>query len=852
MKLGIATDHGGFGLKEDLLAKIRAVGHEVIDFGAHSLNPSDDYPDYVVPLGQAVVAGQVDRGIAICGSGVGAAVCANKVKGVHACLIHDHFSAKQGVEDDHMNVLCMGGRTVGPEVAWDLVQTFLAAQFSKAPRHLRRLNKVASIESESQPPAKDGFMPDQELTELAVNTIRTLSMDAVQQAKSGHPGTPMALAPLVYTIWNRVMNFDPQDPIWPNRDRFVLSNGHASMLLWSILHLTKTQAVNADYEILGHPSVSLDDIRRFRQFDSKAPGHPEYHWVSGVETTTGPLGQGVATSVGLGIAQKWLADRYNRPGFAIFDYKIYAVCGDGCMMEGVSSEAASLAAHLGLDNLCWIWDNNHITIEGNTKIAFTEDVAARFLAYGWNVLRVGDANDIERIEHALTVFRETKGRPTFIVLDSHIGYGSPHKQDTSAAHGEPLGDDEVKLCKRAYDWPEDAKFLVPDGVYDHFAAGIGKRGSDAREKWGELFANYREKHPKLATEIEQMQRRELPGGWDSNLPVFPADAKGIAGREASGKVLNVLAQNIPWLLGGSADLGPSNKTALTYEGAGDFQAGTPGGKNLHFGIREHSMGAIVNGLSVSKLRSFGATFFIFSDYLRPVFRLAALMELPVFFVFTHDAMGDGEDGPTHQPVEQLMSLRAIPGLVTLRPCDANEVVEAYRYILQLRHKPAVMALSRQALPTLDRRKYAAASGVAKGAYVLADAPGGKPEVILIASGSEVSLALQAHEALAGEGIHSRVVSMPSWDIFEDQTKEYRDTVLPPDVEARVAIEQGSTLGWERYVGDEGHVIGMHTFGASAPLKELQRHFGFEPDRVVATVKKILGRSRHRPTPEAAA
>jgi len=683
------------------------------------------------------------------------------------------------------------------------------------------------------------IMSSEELEQLSINTIRTLSIDAVQQAQSGHPGTPMALAPLVYTIWNRVMNFDPQDPIWPNRDRFVLSNGHASMLLWSILHLTGVQAVDAEYERLGHPSVTLDDIRRFRQLNSKAPGHPEYHWVSGVETTTGPLGQGVATSVGMAIAQKWLANRYNKPGYNIFDYNIYAVCGDGCMMEGVSSEAASLAGHLGLDCLCWVWDNNHITIEGNTSIAFTEDVAARFLAYGWNVLRVGDANDVDRIEHALRVFQQTKGRPTFIVLDSHIGYGSPHKQDTSAAHGEPLGEDEIRLCKRAYGWPEDAKFLVPDGVYEHFAAGIGKRGVDARAGWTKLFDDYRAKFPKLAAEIEQMQKRELPDGWDRNLPVFPPDAKGIAGRDASGKVLNVLAQNIPWLLGGSADLGPSNKTSFTYDGAGNFQAETPGGKNLHYGIREHSMGAVVNGLSLCKLRSFGATFFIFSDYARPAIRLAALMELPVFYVFTHDAMGDGEDGPTHQPVEQLASLRAIPGLVTLRPADANEVVEAYRYILQLRHKPAVLALSRQALPTIDRTKYASAAGLAKGAYVLADAPGGRPDVILVASGSEVILALQAYEQLLLEGIHSRVVSMPSWDLFENQPLEYRDKVFPPDVKARVAIEQASTFGWERYVGTTGEVIGMKTFGASAPLKELQKKFGFEPGQIVTAAKRQL-------------
>ena len=684
-------------------------------------------------------------------------------------------------------------------------------------------------------------MTKEELDQLSINTIRTLSIDAVQQANSGHPGTPMALAPLVYTLWNRVMRFDPEDPIWPDRDRFVLSNGHASMLLWSVLHLTGTKAVDAEYERLGEPSVSLDDIRHFRQLDSKAPGHPEYHWVSGVETTTGPLGQGVATSVGMAIGQKWLADRYDRPGFEIFNYRIYAVCGDGCMMEGVASEAASLAGHLGLDSLCWIYDNNYITIEGNTRITFTEDIAARFLGYGWNVLRVGDANDIDRIQQSLEVFARTKGRPTFIILDSHIGYGSPNKQDTSAAHGEPLGEDEIRLVKKNYGWPEDAKFLVPKEVYAHFSEGIGARGAQARGKWTELFGAYREKYPELATEIDQMQRRELPANWDRDLPLFPADPKGIAGREASGKVLNILAQNIPWFLGGSADLAPSNKTTLTYKGAGSFQADSPGGKNLHFGIREHAMAATVNGLSISKIRAFGATFFIFSDYARPAIRLSALMELPTIFIFTHDAMGDGEDGPTHQPVEQLISLRAIPGLVTIRPGDANEVVEAYRYIMQLRHEPAVLALSRQALPTLDRTKYAAASGVAHGAYVLADVPGGNPELILIASGSEVSLAVEAYERLVKEGVRARVVSMPSWDIFEHQTPEYRNSVLPPNVKARVAIEQGSTFGWERYIGESGRVIGMHTFGASAPLKELQKKFGFEPDRVVGVAKEVLAR-----------
>ena len=685
-------------------------------------------------------------------------------------------------------------------------------------------------------------MTSHELDQLAINTIRTLSIDAVQQANSGHPGTPMALAPLVYVIWNEVMRFDPQDPIWPNRDRFVLSNGHASMLLWSVLYLTGTRAVNAQYERLGEPAVTLDDIRHFRQLGSKAPGHPEYHLVSGVEATTGPLGQGIATSVGMAVARKWLASRYNKPGFDLFDYNIYAVCGDGCLMEGVGSEAASLAGHLALDDLCWIYDNNHITIDGKTRITFTEDVAARFLAYHWNVLRVGDANDLKSIEEALAVFRKTKDRPTLIILDSHIGYGSPHKVDTSAAHGEPLGEDEVKLVKRAYHWPENAKFLVPDGVMEHFSDGIGQRGGKARRDWEAMFAKYREGFPDLATEIDLMQRRELPAGWDRNLPSFPPDPKGIAGRDASSQVLNVLAQNIPWFLGGSADLASSNKTALKFDGAGEFEPGSPEGRNLHFGIREHAMAAIVNGLSLSKLRAFGSTFFIFSDYARPAIRLSALMELPTIFVFTHDAMGDGEDGPTHQPVEQLIALRAIPGLVVLRPADANEVVEAYRYIMQLRRQPAVLALSRQPLPTFDRRKYASADGVSRGAYVMADAPDGSPEIILIASGSEVALVVHAHETLAAQGIRSRVVSMPSWDIFEQQPQSYRDEVLLPNVKARVAVEQGSVLGWDRYVGPAGRVIGMKTFGASAPLKELQGKFGFEPERVAAAAMEVLGRA----------
>jgi transketolase len=560
-----------------------------------------------------------------------------------------------------------------------------------------------------------------------------------------------------------------------------------------------------------------------------------------VEATTGPLGQGISMSVGMAIARKWLASRYNKPGVDLFDYNIYTVCGDGDLMEGVGSEAASLAGHLGLDDLCWIYDNNHITIDGKTKITFTEDVAARFAAYQWNVLHVTDANDLESIADALATFRKTEGQPTLIVLDSHIGYGSPHKVDTSAAHGEPLGEEEVRLVKRAYHWPEDAKFLVPDGVKEHFADGIGRRGAQARRNWEAMFAQYREGFPDLATEIDLMQRRELPIGWDRNLPSFPADAKGIAGRDASSKVLNVLGQNIPWFMGGSADLASSNRTALTFPGAGDFEPGSPNGRNLHFGIREHAMTAIVNGLSLSKLRAYGSTFLVFTDYARPAIRLSAIMELPTILVCTHDAMGDGEDGPTHQPVEQLIALRAIPGLVVIRPADANEVVEAYRYIVQLRHQPALLALSRQPLPTFDRGKYASAAGVARGAYVMADASGGSPEIILIASGSEVALVVQAHEALGAQGIRARVVSMPSWDIFEQQTQSYRDEVLPPTIKARLAVEQGSTLGWDRYVGPAGRVIGMKTFGASAPLKELDRKFGFEPDRVVSVALEILGR-----------
>jgi transketolase len=685
-------------------------------------------------------------------------------------------------------------------------------------------------------------MTDKEVDQRCIDTIRTLSMDAVQQASSGHPGAPMALAPVVYCLWQRFLRFDPDHPIWPNRDRFVLSAGHASMLLYSMLHLTGVKAVNPKYETLGDLSVTLEDIKRFRQLDSKCPGHPEYRWTSGVETTTGPLGQGVATSVGMAIAARCLASTFNRPGFELFDYDVYALCGDGCMMEGISGEGASLAGHLKLHNLCWIYDNNHITIEGNTALAYSDDVATRFIGYGWNVTRVGDANDLEMLERAFHTFRNEKGRPTLIIVDSHIAYGAPNKQDTSAAHGEPLGEQEIRLAKRHYGWPEDTRFLVPDGVREHFRAGIGARGQALRDAWMAKFNEYKEQYPELADLGYRMLRRELPEGWDQGLPTFAADPKGMATRDASGKVLNVLAKNVPWLLGGSADLGPSCKTRLTFEGAGDFSAENPGGRNLHFGIREHAMGAILNGLSLSKIRPFGSGFLIFSDYGRAAIRLSALMEIPVIHIFTHDSIGVGEDGPTHQPVEQLASLRAIPGLVTLRPGDANEVVEAYRYIMQLHHQPAVLVLSRQAVPTLDRTKYAPASGVARGAYVLADSPGGNPEVILIASGSEVSLAVQAHEKLNSEGIRSRVVSMPSWEIFDHQSQEYQDSVLPPGITARIAVEQASTFGWERYVGRlSGRIIGMKTFGASAPLKELQRKFGFEPEQVSAAARELLGR-----------
>jgi transketolase len=680
------------------------------------------------------------------------------------------------------------------------------------------------------------MVDDAGLDQLAINTIRTLAMDAVQAANSGHPGTPMALAPVVYTLWQRVLRYDPDDPTWPNRDRFVLSAGHASMLLYAVLHLAGVKSVNDKGERLDAPALTLDDIKKFRQIDSKTPGHPEYRLTSGVETTTGPLGQGVATSVGMAIASLWQAAQFNRPGFPIVDYDVYVIASDGDMMEGVGSEAASLAGHLRLSNLCWLYDNNRITIEGKTDLAFSEDVGARFRAYGWSVTHVSDANDLPALEGALRAFKATTDRPTLIVMDSHIAFGAPTKQDTHGAHGEPLGEEEVRLTKRAYGWPEEAKFLVPPEVREHFTAGLGRRGADARAQWMSLYARYTTEHPDLADTLKRMQRRQLPEGWDADIPVFPADAKGLATRDSSAKVLNAIAKRVPWLLGGSADLAPSTKTRLTFEGAGDFTGTNRAGRNFHFGVREHAMGAACNGLALSYVRPYGSGFLIFSDYSRPTLRLSSIMELPVIYIYTHDSIGVGEDGPTHQPIEHLASLRAIPGMVVLRPADANEVAEAWRVIMGFTHEPVALVLTRQALPTLDRGRYADAAGLRRGAYVLADAPGGRPDVLLLSTGSEVSLCVEAYERLSADGIHARVISMPSWELFERQDRAYREAVLPSAVTARVSVEQGATLGWHRYVGMEGATIGMKTFGASAPLKALLQKFGFTAEAVVAAAK----------------
>ncbi|CAO4153932.1 transketolase [Methylorubrum thiocyanatum] len=673
---------------------------------------------------------------------------------------------------------------------------------------------------------------------LAIDTIRTLAIDAVQRANSGHAGAPMALAPVAYTLWNRYLRYDPAHPHWPNRDRFVLSAGHASMLLYGLLHLARV----AEKDGANAPAISLDDIKKFRQLDSRTPGHPEYHFTTGVETTTGPLGQGVANSVGMAMGGRFKGERLNRPDLPLFDYNVYAICSDGDLMEGVSQEAASIAGHLRLSNLCWIYDNNTITIEGHTELAFSEEVAARFLAYGWQVLRVADANDTHAIASALETFLQSSDRPTLIIVNSIIGYGAPTKQNTSKAHSDALGPDEVKGAKRAYGWPEDSEFLVPDGVYDTFADGIGKRGAALYSQWQGFFEAAKAADAEHAEDLTAFLEGRLPDGWDRDIPVFEADAKGLATRESSGKVLNAIAKHVPFLLGGSADLAPSNKSNLTFEGAGSLTPFEPGGRNIHFGVREHAMGSIVNGLGLVGLRAYGATFLVFADYMRPPIRLASLMELPVFHIFTHDSIGVGEDGPTHQPVEQILSLRCIPGLVTLRPADANEVAEAYRVIFSLKNQPAVLALSRQPLPTFDRSKYAPASGTAKGAYVLADCEG-TPDVILIGTGSEVQLCVGAYETLKGEGVKARVVSMPSWDLFERQDESYRNSVLPPEVLARVAVEQGSVIGWDRYAGSSGAIVGMHTFGASAPIKDLLGKFGFTAEKVIEAARAQVAKHK---------
>jgi transketolase len=679
------------------------------------------------------------------------------------------------------------------------------------------------------------------IEQLAINTIRTLSMDGVQQAKSGHPGSPMGMAPNAYVLWNRILKYDPADPIWPNRDRFVLSAGHASMLIYSLLHLAGVKHVVDEQDVKDEPAVSLEEIKRFRQLHSRTPGHPEYRFTGGVETTTGPLGQGVANTVGMAIAGKWLAARYNQPGFELFNYNVYAFAGDGCMQEGISAEAASLAGHLKLSNLCWMYDSNQITIEGHTDLSMTEDVAARFKAYGWHVLHVADGNDLAALEGAYQTFLKQTDAPTLIVVQSHIAWGSPNKQDTHGAHGEPLGDDEIKLTKEVYGFPPDQKFYIPEGVPQHFQQGIGARGAKAHAEWQALFAKYKTAHPQLAAELELLQRRELPAGWDTGLPSYPADPKGKASRDSGGEVLNAIAKNVPWLIGGSADLAPSTKTLI--KGSDGFQAKTPGGRNLHFGIREHAMAAAVNGMAVTRVRPYGATFLVFSDYCRNSIRLAAIMEIPSIFIFTHDSLGVGEDGPTHQPIEHIASLRAIPGLVVIRPGDANETVEAWKAVMRLKKEPAALILSRQAMPTLDRAKYASAEGVHKGAYVLADAPNGKPSVILIGTGTELSLAVEAYEQLTAAGIAARVVSLPSTELFEHYCQhhpEYREQVLPSSVTARVSIEMGSTFGWDRYIGSRGIAIGMTTFGASAPLKDVMAHFGISSAAVVTAAKTLLG------------
>jgi transketolase len=664
--------------------------------------------------------------------------------------------------------------------------------------------------------------PEQQLEMLCINTIRTLSMDAVQKANSGHPGAPMGLAPLAYTLWTRYLRCNPRNPHWPGRDRFVLSNGHACMLLYSMLYLT-------GYDL------SLDDIKQFRQWGSKTPGHPEYGLVPGAEATTGPLGQGCGNSVGMAIAQRWLASQFNKGGYNPFDYRIYTFCGDGCLMEGVSNEAASVAGHLGLSNLIWFYDNNHITIEGSTSLAFSDDVAMRFQAWHWNVLHVSDVNNLDMVDVAIQAAQREPDRPSLVIVDTHIGWGSPHRQDTKEAHGEALGEEEVRLTKIAYGWPPDAHFLVPEEVQAYMGKAV-ERGAQWEQEWNDRYQAWAKEYPDLAKACQEMLNRELPDGWDKDIPSFPADAKGMATRESDSKVLNAVAKNVPWLLGGAADLYPSTKTLI--DGVRNFEKSSYSGRNFHFGIREHAMGAIMNGMSLSGLRAYGATFFIFSDYMRPVLRLAAMMDQPAIFIYTHDSFCLGEDGPTHQPIEHLMAVRAIPRLLLFRPADANEVAEAWRYIMPLKKVPAALALTRQAVPTFDRTKYASAAGLAKGAYVMADS-GGTPDIILMGTGSEVQLCIGAYERLTAEGVKARVISMPCWRLFDEQSEEYKRQVLPPLVRARLAVEAGTSLGWSQYVGPQGDVVSHDDFGASAPLKDLLKHFGFTVDDVVARARAVM-------------
>jgi transketolase len=672
---------------------------------------------------------------------------------------------------------------------------------------------------------------------LAIDTIRTLAMDAVQKANSGHPGTPMALAPVAYTLWKDFIRYDPATPDWPNRDRFVLSVGHASMLLYSVLHLASVEEIDADGNKTGEPAISLEDIKQFRQLSSKTPGHPEYRMTTGVETTTGPLGQGCGNSVGMAIAERALASRFNREGFTLFDHDVYVLCGDGDMMEGVSAEAASVAGHLALSNVCWIYDSNHITIEGGTDIAFTEDVGKRFEGYGWNVIHVDDANDTAAFGKAIETFKATDDRPTFIVVHSVIGWGSP-RAGSEKAHGEALGEDNVRATKKAYGWPEDAQFLVPDGVKEHFTQAVAGRGQPAREAWEATFAKYRETFPTEAAKLDLLRQGKLPDGWQSEIPSFPADAKGVASRDSGGKVLNAIAPHVPLLMGGAADLAPSTKTNLTFQGAGSFEPGDYSGRNFHFGVREHAMGSIANGMALSYLRSYTGTFLVFADYMRAPIRLAAIMELPVVFVFTHDSIGVGEDGPTHQPIEHLATLRAIPGLDTIRPGDANEVAAAWKVALSHTNEPTALIFSRQAIPTLDRDKYASADGLEKGGYILGDCDG-QPDIILIGTGSELPMVVAAHEKLTEEGVKSRVVSLPSWYLFEKQDEAYREQVFPDAVRARLAVEQAGSMGWDRYVGHDGGTITMTTFGASAPLAKLQEKYGFTIDNICAVARKLI-------------